>query len=85
MNPFTLNTFQLYSNDQVFMFSDGYYDQFGGPKNKKFLRKKFNQLILKTHGLSGNEQKEMLTTTLDNWMEGYEQIDDITVLGFIIE
>ncbi len=85
MNPFTLNTFQLYSNDQVFMFSDGYYDQFGGPKNKKFLRKKFNQLILKTHGLSGNEQKEMLASTLDNWMEGYEQIDDITVLGFIIE
>ncbi len=85
MKDFTLNTFQLYTDDHVFMFSDGYYDQFGGPRNKKFLRKRFIELLFKTYNLNAKQQKKLLQTTIENWMKNFEQIDDITVLGFVIK
>lgn len=85
MNDFSLNEFQLYPKDQIYMFSDGYYDQYGGPKNKKFLKKRFNKLLLDSYGMSSVKQKELLKSTIENWMGNYEQIDDITVLGITIK
>jgi len=85
MNDFSLSEFQLYPKDQIFMFSDGYYDQFGGLKDKKFLKKRFNKLLLESYGMSSVIQKELLTSSIENWMANYEQVDDITVLGITIK
>ncbi|MBI4645654.1 MAG: SpoIIE family protein phosphatase [Bacteroidia bacterium] len=94
MNDFTNHEIQLYEGDKLFLFSDGYPDQFGGPIGKKFLYKRFKELLVQTcPGMSQQiksmkEQGEQIEMALDKWMnyEGkkYEQIDDITVLGLQI-
>jgi ligand-binding sensor domain-containing protein/serine phosphatase RsbU (regulator of sigma subunit) len=85
LKPFRKTDFQLYENDHIYLFSDGYYDQFGGPKNKKFLKKRFHALLLKIYGLPGDEQKKILWETLQDWMQDYEQIDDISILGLVVD
>jgi serine phosphatase RsbU (regulator of sigma subunit) len=67
--------------DLVYVFSDGYADQFGGEANFKFLTKRFRQLLLDIHEKPLNEQRDILEQTIRDWMEGVEQIDDITVVG----
>lgn len=67
--------------DVVYVFSDGYADQFGGEANFKFLTKRFRQLLLDIHEKPLNEQRDILEQTIRDWMEGVEQIDDITVVG----
>jgi serine phosphatase RsbU (regulator of sigma subunit) len=67
--------------DTVYVFSDGYADQFGGEANFKFLTKRFRQLLLDIHQKPLNEQRDILEKTIIDWMEGVEQIDDITVVG----
>ena len=61
-------------------------DQFGGPRGKKFKYNRFRDLLLSIHHLDMHEQKEVLNTTIDKWMQGdgysHEQIDDISVVGF---
>ena len=64
--------------------SDGYQDQFGGPNGKKFLSKNLKQLLKDNSQLTMNEQKEILETTILNWIGNGEQIDDITILGIKI-
>ena len=67
----------------IYMFSDGYQDQFGGKNLKKFQRKRFRQLLLDIHRLPMDEQKKQLNQTLVNWITqgNQEQIDDILVIG----
>ncbi len=67
----------------IYMFSDGYQDQFGGKNLKKFQRKRFRQLLLDIHTLPMDEQKKQLNQTLVNWITqgNQEQIDDILVIG----
>ncbi|PKP36485.1 MAG: serine/threonine protein kinase, partial [Bacteroidetes bacterium HGW-Bacteroidetes-15] len=67
--------------DIVYVFSDGYADQFGGEANFKFLAKRFRQLLLDIHLMPLNEQRDILEKTIRDWMAGVEQIDDITVVG----
>jgi ligand-binding sensor domain-containing protein/serine phosphatase RsbU (regulator of sigma subunit) len=69
------------SGDCIYMFSDGYPDQFGGPNNKKFKSKVMKEMLLEIHHLPMQEQKEIIDQRLMSWMEGYEQIDDILVSG----
>jgi len=78
---FTRHELEVRKGDVIYLYSDGYEDQFGGEKNKKFSRKRFRELLLNIHTLTMPEQKRTLESTLDEWMEGVEQIDDITVLG----
>lgn len=68
-----------------YMFSDGYQDQFGGPKGKKFMVKKLQNLLVEIHNEPMTKQKEILDNTITEWMNGTEQIDDILVLGFKID
>jgi serine phosphatase RsbU (regulator of sigma subunit) len=65
----------------LYMYSDGFQDQFGGKKGKKFMTKKFKELLLRIHEMPVEKQRIVLTETLDNWMKGHDQIDDILVVG----
>ncbi|MCG8702083.1 MAG: response regulator, partial [Bacteroidales bacterium] len=79
--PFTSTTISLEKNDCIYMFSDGYIDQFGGMRGNKFLIKRFRELLLKNFGLSMNKQKEALVENMDDWMHNTTQLDDMLVLG----
>ncbi|OFX19207.1 MAG: hypothetical protein A2033_17570 [Bacteroidetes bacterium GWA2_31_9] len=88
MNDFTNHEIQLAKGDILYLFSDGYADQFGGQKGKKFMYKQFKDLILANCQKSMNEQKNILETSIESWIhcndEKFEQTDDITVLGIKI-
>ena len=80
--PFTKNEIQLCENDRIYMFSDGYADQFGGEKGRKFMSKRFKQLLVDTSSVTMNEQRDILDKTIENWKgEQYSQIDDILIIG----
>lgn len=68
----------------IYIFSDGYPDQFGGPSGKKFMVKKLRELFLQIHNLPFSQQKEILLEKLLNWKQGNRQTDDILVMGFRI-
>ena len=63
------------------MFSDGYADQFGGPKKKKLMTGKFKDIIISIQHLSIKEQHNYLNDFIDDWMKDSEQVDDILVIG----
>ena len=63
------------------MFTDGYPDQKGGPKNKKFYYQPFKELLSQLNTLSGDEQKGKLENVFKEWKGSREQIDDILILG----
>ena len=71
--------------DFVYIFSDGYADQFGGPKGKKFMYKRFRDYLLTLNGKNMSGQKQFLDDTLEQWKGPLEQIDDILVIGIHID
>ncbi len=88
MNNFTAHEIQLEKGDQLYMFSDGFADQFGGPNlalrqagGKKFKYKPFRRLISENRDKPMKEQKEILNATFETWKAELEQIDDVVVLG----
>ncbi len=80
---FVQHTLSLTKDSTLYMYTDGFQDQFGGPENRKFMKKQLRQLLLDIHHRSMAEQKQILQTTIEEWMqEGNEkQIDDILVVG----
>ncbi len=78
---FDNHAIQLEKGDQVFIFSDGYADQFGGPNGKKFMVGNFRKLLAQIAPLTSNEQKIKLDETLLSWQGGQEQVDDVLVIG----
>lgn len=68
--------------DVFYLFSDGYQDQFGGPKGKKFMSKNFKRLLQEIKDLKAEKQRAILEETLNDWRGNFEQIDDILILGF---
>lgn len=78
---FTNHELQLEKGDTVYVFSDGYADQFGGPKGKKFRYKNFRELLLSIQDKEMEEQRQILDTTIEDWKGNLEQIDDILVIG----
>ncbi|RPI41137.1 MAG: hypothetical protein EHM46_06835, partial [Bacteroidetes bacterium] len=79
--PFTKHEIQLETGDAFYMFSDGFPDQKGGERSKKFMIKNFKKLLLRIQHQSMYEQKNTLERTLQEWQNGSEQIDDILVMG----
>lgn len=73
----------LVKNDLVYMFSDGYVDQFGGPeiKSKRFMIKRFKEILLANNSLPLEKQREILLSELTTWKGDSDQTDDILVLG----
>ncbi len=78
---FELNEFDIEEGDQLYLYSDGIVDQFGGPHNKKFMTKRLVQLLSSNLDLPMSEQKEIVDNSIVSWKEGQEQIDDILVMG----
>ncbi len=78
---FDNHTLKLLPGDQIFIFSDGYADQFGGPNGKKFMVGNFRKLLTQIAELPSNQQKEKLDETLLTWQGGQEQVDDVLVIG----
>jgi serine phosphatase RsbU (regulator of sigma subunit) len=85
MDDFTLNTIQLVKGDVIYLASDGFQDQFGGEKDKKFLSKKLKLVLSQLSDKPMHEQKQKLTELFHTWMneQGALQVqtDDITILG----
>ncbi|MCX7987516.1 MAG: tetratricopeptide repeat protein [Bacteroidales bacterium] len=80
-NNFTNTEIPLQPGDTLYIFSDGYVDQFGGENGKKFMAKRFKQLLLDIHEKSMEEQKQILDTTITEWRGELDQVDDILVIG----
>jgi ligand-binding sensor domain-containing protein/serine phosphatase RsbU (regulator of sigma subunit) len=78
---FTMKEINYLKGDIVYLFSDGYQDQFGGNFNKKFLSQNFYLILLEIYKLPMSSQREFLERKLDDWMKGNIQTDDITVIG----
>lgn len=78
---FTNHVIQLEKGDSVYIFSDGYADQFGGPNGKKFMANHFRELLLKVHSEPIDKQKDILNKTIEEWRGPLDQVDDILVIG----
>jgi serine phosphatase RsbU (regulator of sigma subunit) len=79
---FTTHTVQLEPGDTIYLFSDGYADQFGGPRGKKFMIGQFRNLLKQIHNKPMAEQKRLMDNTIEQWRGNLEQVDDILVMGF---
>jgi serine phosphatase RsbU (regulator of sigma subunit) len=80
-NTFTSKEFDLIENDTLYLFTDGYIDQFGGEEGKKFKLKNFKELLLEINEMPLAEQKQILDKKLTNWIDDDDQLDDILILG----
>lgn len=81
ITPFTNHEIDVRKGDYIYLFSDGYADQFGGPKGKKYMYKPFQELLLKNHNNPMQLQKEILDNTFISWKGDHEQVDDVLVIG----
>jgi serine phosphatase RsbU (regulator of sigma subunit) len=79
---FSMNTQQIEPGDIIYLFSDGYADQFGGPENKKFMYRRLRHLLVTISKFPMQDQQRILEETIVSWMADTDQIDDIMVMGF---
>lgn len=83
--PFTSNTIELQNNDVIYLFTDGYADQFGGDKGKKFKYKQLQELLIEINSKSMQEQEYSLSHKIEEWKGKLEQVDDILIIGIKIK
>lgn len=81
LQPFQNIKINIQPNDCVYLFSDGYADQFGGPKGKKYKYKQLEEFLLSNSSKSIAEQKELLSNEFESWRGNLEQVDDVCVIG----
>jgi len=79
--PFTQHSVELNSGDCLYLFTDGYADQFGGPKGKKFKYKTLSEKLKMISEKPMAEQKQMLEKTFEEWKGNLEQVDDVLIIG----
>jgi len=79
--PFNQQEFQLEEDDCIYLYTDGYVDQFGGEKAKKFKSRPFKNMLTELTHLTMQEQFIAIHTAFDNWMGDLDQIDDVCVFG----
>ncbi len=82
---FNLEDINLQIDDCLYVFSDGYIDQFGGPKNKKFMRSRFKKLLLEVNHLPMDKQRERIRERFLDWKGENKQLDDVLVIGIRIK
>lgn len=80
-HQFTDHRIKLEAGDMVYIFSDGYADQFGGPKGKKFLYRRFRELLAEISKQPTERQRTLLHDAFNAWRGAHEQVDDILVIG----
>jgi serine phosphatase RsbU (regulator of sigma subunit) len=78
---FNLYNINYTQGDYLYLYTDGYADQFGGPKGKKFKYKPLNELLLINHLKPEHEQKNILVNNFNNWRNNLEQVDDVLIIG----
>jgi serine phosphatase RsbU (regulator of sigma subunit) len=78
---FTCHKIQAKQGDMLYLYTDGYADQFGGPKGKKFKYKSLNELLFSISNNSLEKQKQELETNFKNWKGDLEQVDDVLIIG----
>jgi serine phosphatase RsbU (regulator of sigma subunit) len=78
---FTTQKLELKKGDQIYIFSDGFADQFGGEKGKKFKYKPFKELLLANSSKSMSEQSELIQHEFESWKRDLEQVDDVCIIG----
>jgi len=78
---FTKQTIQLQKNDSIYLFTDGYIDQFGESDGRKFMARRFKKLLISLQDLSMKEQREKLIVEYDKWRGNVPQVDDIVIFG----
>lgn len=78
----TKTSVQLDPQDRIFLSSDGFQDQFGGPDDKKFLSRNFNKLLEETSGHPISDQRDLIEQKFYEWSKNTSQTDDVCVLGF---
>jgi serine phosphatase RsbU (regulator of sigma subunit) len=81
---FTNHEFTLLPDDMIYLFSDGYADQFGGPEGKKYKYRRFRYLLLNIHKFDLERQMQILDENIEEWRGSSEQVDDILVIGIKI-
>jgi ligand-binding sensor domain-containing protein/serine phosphatase RsbU (regulator of sigma subunit) len=91
MDEFTNHEFELKKGDTIYLFSDGFEDQFGGPDGKKFMKARINKMLIENQELPMAEQREVYSKVLDEWMSQPSanwtpmgQIDDVIIMGIRI-
>lgn len=80
-DSFTNHKINLQKGDAIYIFTDGYADQFGGEKGKKFKYEPFRKLLLDNENKPMDDQKEILDNSFETWKGSYEQVDDVCVIG----
>jgi serine phosphatase RsbU (regulator of sigma subunit) len=78
---FQTQEINLMPGDCIYVFTDGYADQFGGDSGKKIMTRIFKEILLKIHSNSAGEQREYLRNYFNQWKGDYEQVDDVLVIG----
>ncbi len=81
MKPFTQHKIELQPGDCIYTFTDGYADQFGGPRGKKYKYKTMEEKLLEIHQKPMQEQKQIMDKVIVDWMGDIEQNDDICLIG----
>jgi serine phosphatase RsbU (regulator of sigma subunit) len=81
MEPFTLHKIDLQKGDAFYIFSDGFSDQFGGPKQKKFMSMQLRETLVSMAGIPMLQQGEKLNEIFEEWRGDSPQIDDVTLIG----
>ena len=79
--PFTKHKVKLKKDDMLYIYSDGYQDQFGGERGKKYMAAKFKNQLLKMSKETEDQQLSLLDQEFSSWIQDYEQIDDVCVMG----
>jgi tetratricopeptide (TPR) repeat protein/serine phosphatase RsbU (regulator of sigma subunit) len=82
--PFKTHEITLEPNDSLYIFTDGYEDQFGGEKGKKYMSSRMKDLFIKIHSYKIEEQEKQVQLAFEKWKGDTEQVDDICVIGIII-
>jgi serine phosphatase RsbU (regulator of sigma subunit) len=81
LEPFKLNEIQIQKGDTLYLYTDGYADQFGGPKGKKYKYKQLNEQLLAVSSLQLADQSKALIQNFENWKGNLEQVDDVCLIG----
>lgn len=79
---FTTHLYELNPDDTIYLFTDGFVDQFGGPLNRKFKYKPFREILTQISSLPMEQQKIIIEKTFNDWKGNLQQLDDVLILGF---
>lgn len=84
VDEYTNHVIQLQKGDSVYLYSDGYADQFGGPLGKKFKYNQLKEMLIAISSMNVDQQQQIIGERFDQWKSGLEQVDDVLVIGLMV-